>query len=51
MLTSDHISEMTELKLIRYLFKNHHDYVQDSQGIAHSEILFVLGKKIIRWSN
>jgi hypothetical protein len=41
MLTSDHISGM---KLIRDLFKNHHDYVQDSQGITHSEILFVLGQ-------
>jgi hypothetical protein len=27
MLTSDHISDM---KLIGDLFKNHHDYVQDS---------------------
>jgi hypothetical protein len=35
MLTSDHISNM---KLIRDLFKNHHDYVQDSQRMAHSEI-------------
>jgi hypothetical protein len=41
MLTSDRISDV---KLIRDLFKNHHDYVQDSQGIAHSEVLFVLGQ-------
>ena len=30
------------MKLIRDLVKNHHDYVQDSQGIARSEILLVL---------
>jgi hypothetical protein len=41
MITSDHISDM---KLIRDVFKNHHNYVQDSQGITHSEILFVLGQ-------
>jgi hypothetical protein len=41
MLTSDHISDM---KLIRNLFKNHHNYMQDSQEIVHSEILFVLGQ-------
>jgi hypothetical protein len=39
MLTSDHISDM---KLMKDLFKNYHDYVQDSQEIAHREILFVL---------
>jgi hypothetical protein len=38
-LSSDHISDMM---LIRDLFKNYHDYVQASQGIAHSEILIVL---------
>jgi hypothetical protein len=45
MLTSDHISDM---KLIRDLFKNHRDYVQDSQGIAHSEILFVSGQNSLK---
>jgi hypothetical protein len=41
MLSSDHISDM---KLIRDLFKNHHDYVQASQGVTHSGILLVLGQ-------
>jgi hypothetical protein len=40
-LRSDHIRDM---KLIRYLFQIHHDYVQYSLGIAHSEILLVLGQ-------
>jgi F0F1-type ATP synthase delta subunit len=44
LLSSDHISEMTDMKLIRDLFKNQHDYVQDPHGIAHSEILLVLGQ-------
>jgi hypothetical protein len=31
------------LRLIKGLIKNCHDYVQDSEGIAHSEILLILG--------
>jgi hypothetical protein len=33
------------MKLIKYLIKNHHDYVQDSQGITRSEILLISGQK------
>ena len=38
------------MKLIRDLVKNHHDYVQDSQRIARSDILLVLGQND-KWPN